>query len=292
MFASIGDDIKRTFEYGNMVNRLVIINIGVYMIFALIQAFVPTFYVNFVSYFQLPGQFSELIIKPWTLISYMFLHESLGHLVWNMISLYVFGNIMGDLLGDNRILPTYIIGGLVGAFLYIIAFNFTNGFFPNLGLYAEGASAGVLAIVFAAVATSPDYLIHLMFIGPVRIKFIGLLILFFDVIGMKALVNSGGHVMHLGGTAYGLLVVYLLRSSIDFGAFFKREKKKPIVTQVVRTRSPLTVAHRSGPSKSTNQHQPILDENDVDKILEKIKKSGYDSLTDSEKETLYNASKN
>lgn len=293
MFGSIKDDIQSTFRYGNMINKIIIVNVGVYMIFALFHAFAPTVYESVATYFRLPGDFMTMIKQPWSLITHMFFHEGLWHLVWNMVSLYVFGNILGDLIGDQKILPTYILGGLFGAFAYLIAFQFGFEYFPSLGYYALGASAAMLAVLFAAVATSPDYVISLLLIGPVRIKFIGLIILFFDIIGTRGMSNSGGHIMHLGGTVFGFLIIYLLRKGIDITSFtdFKRFNKSKHPKRNDRSRSPLVVSHRA-PSRSSNvSASKDLGEEDIDRILEKIKKFSYESLTEREKEILYNASK-
>jgi membrane associated rhomboid family serine protease len=284
MFSSIRQDISNTFKYGNMMNRLIIVNIAIYMVFALIKAFVPEFYLNFVTYFQLPGELSRLVYRPWTMITHMFLHEGLWHLIWNMLLFYTFANILGDLIGDDKILPTYILGGLFGACAYVLAFNlFGNG---TMGFVAQGASAAVLAIVFASVSTSPDYRVNLLLIGPVAIKYIGLFILFFDIIGTQGMDNSGGHYAHLGGALFGFLLLFSLRNGWDISKIFKRR------TQVGKSNkkpTTLRVAHRADKSQSdTKVGQPSS--SSIDKILDKIKSSGYNSLTVEEKEILDKAS--
>ncbi|MBK8624369.1 MAG: rhomboid family intramembrane serine protease [Saprospiraceae bacterium] len=294
MFRSIADDIKSSFDYGNMIVKLIIINIAVFVITALLSAFFPLFYAtNILPYIAIPGDLITLLYRPWTIVTHMFLHDGLWHLIGNMITLYWFGNIAGDLLGDKKILPVYILGGLMGALFYILSYQFL----PNIGVFALGASAAVLAIVFTAVATAPDYVVSLVLLGDVRIKFIGLVILFLDIIGTQSNINSGGHIAHLGGTLFGFLFVYLLRSGrdlslsfnnfIDFITFKKRERPKRKTT--------LKVAHRAEnfQQKATKTSSSKTDISiRVDEILDKIKQKGYDSLTDEEKEVLYHASKN
>lgn len=294
MFRSIVDDIKSSFDYGNMIVKLIIINIAVFVITALLSAFFPLFYAtNILPYIAIPGDLITLLYRPWTIVTHMFLHDGLWHLIGNMITLYWFGNIAGDLLGDKKILPVYILGGLMGALFYILSYQFL----PNIGVFALGASAAVLAIVFTAVATAPDYVVSLVLLGDVRIKFIGLVILFLDIIGTQSNINSGGHIAHLGGTLFGFLFVYLLRSGrdlslsfnnfIDFITFKKRERPKRKTT--------LKVAHRAEnfQQKATKTSSSKTDISiRVDEILDKIKQKGYDSLTDEEKEVLYHASKN
>jgi membrane associated rhomboid family serine protease len=294
MLRSIADDIKSSFDYGNMIVKLIIINIAVFVITALLNAFFPMFYGNHIlPYLAIPGDLLTLLYRPWTIITHMFLHGGLWHLISNMLILYWFGNIAGDLLGDRKILPVYIIGGLVGALFYVLSYQFL----PNIGPYALGASAAVLAIVFTAVATAPDYVVSLILIGDVRIKFIGLVILFLDIIGTQSNVNSGGHIAHLGGTLFGFLFVYLLRNGTDLSLYFNNFidfitfKKK----ETPRRKTTLKVAHRA----ENLQQKPVRTQQTktdisvrVDEILDKIKQKGYDSLTDEEKEVLYHASKN
>lgn len=292
MFRSIADDVKSSFDYGNMVVKLAIINVAVFMITAIMNAFFPYFYqTSVLPYLAIPGDLNVLLYRPWTLITHMFLHQGIWHLIWNMLTFYWFGNIVGDLLGDRKILPIYIFGGLTGALFYLISFQFL----PNIGIMALGASAAALAIVFAAVATSPDYIVHLIIFGPVRIKFIGLFILFFDIIGIQSTVNSGGHIAHLGGTLFGFLFLYLLRSDIDLSSYFYKiigfftfnNKKSKKSTLKVSHRAPSLIQKKQAQNKKTANinHQ-------VDDILDKIKQHGYNSLSDEEKEILFQASKN
>ncbi len=293
MLRSIADDIRSSFDYGNMVVKLIIINIAVFVVTAILGAFFPSFYsTNILPYLALPGDPMVLLYRPWTLITHMFLHDGLWHVLWNMLTFYWFGYIVGDLIGDRKILPVYIIGGLFGALAYLISFQLL----PGIGFMALGASAAIMAIVFSAVVTAPDYSMNLILFGPVRIKYIGLIILFLDIIGTRSMVNSGGHIAHLGGALFGFLFVYLLRKGIDLSDYFNRfidffsfqTRKKP------QKRSTLKVAHKA----SESQRQTIKNKNTyhvptrVDEILDKIKQTGYDSLTAEEKDVLYQASKN
>ncbi|MBL0023796.1 MAG: rhomboid family intramembrane serine protease [Saprospiraceae bacterium] len=292
MFKSIAQDISSSFDYGNMVVKLIIINVAVFVLTALTEAFFPVFYMsNILPYIALPGDFMTLIYRPWTLITHMFVHSGLWHLAWNMITLYWFGNIAGDLLGDRRILPVYILGGLMGAVFYIVSFTFLSG----IGVMALGASAAVLAVVFTAVSVAPDYVVHLILIGPVRIKYIGLIIFFIDLIGTRSGDNTGGHIAHLGGTLFGIFFVYLLRSGIDISKIFSADKSKFIKSNrsPLYTKSKLKIAHKAETILKKihpdTENKPISLK--VDEILDKIKSSGYDSLTAEEKEILYQASK-
>lgn len=305
MLRSIINDIKSSFHTGNMVTRLIIINVAVFMILALIGAFAgeqSSIYKTIFSFVAISSEPMELVFKPWTLITHMFVHEGGMHLFWNMILLYWFGIIVGDLLGDKRVFPIYLLGGIMGGMVYFISAQL----FENvLGGYAIGASAAMLAILMTAAAVAPNYNIRLILLGNVKIKYIALFALFLDVIGIKGMSNTGGHFGHLGGASFGFLFVYLLRHGTDlsipvnrwldmFSNLFTtsnrsgRKQNKP--------KSKLKVVSRSDKlnqfkNKLTNVERDLPFQERLDAILDKIKKKGYDSLDEEEKEFLFQASK-
>jgi membrane associated rhomboid family serine protease len=288
MFSSIIDDIKATFSYGNMVSKIIIVNVGVYMVFALFKAFFPEIYASSIHYFMLPSDVSELFLQPWSLVTHMFLHEGFWHLLWNMVMFYTFGNIMGDLLGDQRVLPTYLLGGLGGAIFYVLGSLLFHNY---AGSYALGASAAILSVVICAIVTAPDYMINLILIGPVRIKYVGLFLLFFDIVGAKGMVNSGGSLGHLGGSFMGFLLVYLLRNGYDltrptFGFRSRRKQTQKPSKSAVHLRVVKDSKRDRVDSTST-----LTEQDQIDNILDKINKSGYSSLSEDEKIILKNASK-
>ncbi|MBK9255328.1 MAG: rhomboid family intramembrane serine protease [Saprospiraceae bacterium] len=293
MFKSIIDDIRNSFETGSMMIRIVIINVAIYMILALMEAFVPSFASTLNHWLAIPGDPSVLLTRPWTIFSHMFVHAGFWHMAWNMILFYWFANIVGDLLGDKRVLPVYIFGGLAGALAYLLFFQISD----TAGYMAMGASAAVLALVFTAVTVAPDYNMNLLIIGNVKIKYVGLFILFFDLIGVKSGSNSGGHAAHLGGAAFGALFVYLLRQGKDLSDYFYAVLNvfKSSSSKVSKRPGHLRVEHKADntqrrPEMKQQKSRSGLQQK-VDQILEKIKNSGYDSLTDEEKEILFQASK-
>jgi len=232
----------------------------------------------------------HVLTHPWAIFTHMFLHEQfLGHLFWNMIFLYWFGRILGDLIGDHHLLPTYLLSGLFAGACYFIAGNLLN---IGIGDFALGAS-------------SPDHGVALPFIGMIRLKYI---VAFFLLIYLTALANndnSGGQIAHLAGALFGWFYIYRLRSGQDFskpvngivnslGDFFqgfgKSAPKEP-------KRKREAVFKKMNPRRASGRPNSVSDTEDfshqekLDAILEKIKKKGYDSLTDEEKDFLYNASK-
>ena len=299
MLKSIIDEIQKSFRTGNMITRLIIINLSLYFVFALVEAFTPagsTFFIRFRDFFTLPGNPLQLLFKPWTLITHMFIHSGFFHVGWNMLFLYWFGRITGDLLGDRRILPLYFAGGFAGALAYILSFQII----PGIGSQAMGASAAVMAIVVAAGAVAPDYIIRLILIGDVKLKFIVLFVILIDIIGAAGNTNSGGHIAHLGGAVLGFIFVRQLQQGVDFLHPLEKWINNIFdflagrTSSVKMPRSPLKVKYKASVGRKRTGGQGDHDlsfQEKLDHILDKIKAHGYESLTEEEKEFLFQASK-
>ncbi|MFT7588195.1 MAG: membrane associated rhomboid family serine protease [Limisphaerales bacterium] len=318
LFNSIWADVKRQFQYGNMVNKIIIANLSVWLLVLLVQ--LVMFFMGLdslqisqglnstlLSWFAMPLDFKELLYKPWTLISYMFLHVGLMHILWNMLFLYWFGNILQEFLGNRNILPIYFYGGVSGGVLALLAYTFM----PNLSAGSEGAillgaSAGVSAILIAAATLSPDYTMFLMFLGPVKIKYIAVVKILLDLIALPSFDNVGGSIAHLGGVVFGYLFITQLQSGRDWSVGFN--KAADMLTAMFESfgRKGPHVAYKNENPKSikrvkvkqgTTAKSPAAEPNgenlqeQVDAILDKINKSGYDSLSKEEKEFLFRYSK-
>lgn len=305
MFQPILDDIQRTFRSGNMVSKLIIINVAVFLFVLIVGIFLkgtsPGTYQWLFNNLAISAEGFTVLLKPWTIITHMFFHEGIWHIVWNMLLLYWFGQIVGDFIGDNRILPLYIMGGIAGISLYILT--------AKLGWLgantALGASGAVMAIISASAFISPNYEMRLFIIGNVTLKYIVAFLIVLDLVGISGTDNTGGHVAHLGGMMFGGLFVYLLRQGTDladgFNAFFamisdifSRNKGRDV------KRSPLSVSHKAKVIKQAQgkrmKGNSVSDEalpyqEQLDRILDKIKESGYDNLSGEEKEFLFQASK-
>lgn len=296
MIDSVLNDIKSTFRSGNMVSRIIVINIFIFMVIALLKAFDPNsmspdgFFQPIKNALALYSAPFKIIRQPWSIVSHMFLHVGFWHIVWNMLLLFWFGRIVGDLLGDKRILPLYLLGGLFGACVFILWDQFLPGGSDG-AVPALGASAAVMCIIWVAASTAPDYLIHLMFIGAVRLKYVALVLLFFDILRSAGNVNAGGHFAHLGGALFGILFVYLLRKGTDLTSgfdIFDRDKRQ--VSKIKKTpRKKLKVVH--SPTQEKPKAKTSNQQEELDRILDKINDKGYEKLTDEEKEFLYQASK-
>ena len=232
---------------------------------------------------------------PWTVLTHMFAHVGFFHVLFNMMVLYWFGRITGNLLGDHRMLPLYIYSGLAGALIYLITAPLVYAGGSNL----HGASAAIMGIVAAAGMTAPDYQMRLLLIGDVRLKYIVAGLLAIYVIGIANMENVGGHLAHLGGAAFGFFYVHLLRQGHDLTNGFQRllsAFKKPtrIPPPSVKRKVTMEVRHRKANRTTSTQSPPeqsyLADQDRLDSILDKIKQSGYTSLNEEEKKFLHDAS--
>lgn len=278
------EEIKQQYLNGNSaVKKLIAINVIVFLAFAIVDVLNFLFNGSFPlaslrSFFYLPASFSGFIHQPWSLITHLFIHVSFLHLLFNMMLFYWMGNILEEYLGKKRVYLSYFLGGILGGLLYMFAYNVFPAFASSIAsAKATGASAGVLAVVFAAATLLPDYEVRLVLFGFVRLKWIALAALAIDVIGISG-GNPGGHIAHLGGALTGFLYVrYLSKYSIvdKVMVWFKPKSKLKVYY------------HNTGKNDdSVKKHS----EQEVDRILDKINKSGYDSLTQKEKDILYRAS--
>lgn len=292
---SIIDEIKRTFRKGSMLTRLIYVNLGVYLTVILFKIFQFFFQIEgdnlLVGWLSLPAELGQLIFQPWSLISYMFLHQDFLHILFNMLWLFWLGKIFLEYLSGKQLLNVYLLGGLSGAALYILCYNLFPVFQDVLPYsVALGASAGVLAVVVATAVYVPDYTIYLLFLGPVKLKYIALASVLLDFVFLVD-GNIGGHLAHIGGAAFGFLYISQLKKGKDISRGFGR-----FVDSVFTLFSPkpkMKVTYKKkGETDIDYNTRKATEQKDIDKILEKIAKSGYDSLSKSEKEILFRQSKN
>lgn len=309
MFDSIWKDVKKEFSYGNMVTRIIFVNIGVFLFVYLVKLILrivhggdPSFgpaFENFSNFLSISGNLFFDLTHPWVFFTHMFLHFGFFHILWNMLFLYWFGRIVGDFIGNQRVLPLYLLGGLAGAGAYLI---FANVAYGGEG-FAYGASGAVNAIVVAAAVISPDYMIRLLFFGDVKLKFIAGIVVLFSLMGVADLNNTGGNIAHLGGALFGWFFILKLREGTDLSTGINRLLDKIVnlykgVPEMAKakTRKGPRMAYKN-PNKKQAKGNAASDAVDlshqekIDTILDKIKKTGYESLNSAEKEFLFNASK-
>jgi len=292
------EDLKKFFRDSSILPRLIIINVGIWILVQIVFVFGWAFNRSdllmeqaILDYLALPANLDTLILRPWTLFTYMFLHTSFWHILFNMLWLYWFGKIFTQYLNQRQLLTTYLVGGVAGGLLYILAFNILPVFSESLPLArALGASASVMAIVAAISIYMPNYTISLIFFGRVKIFYLALALFIIDFFMIRH-GNAGGHIAHIGGAVYGFLYVYYLRRGRDFSKLFpnfgSKGKRKLKVKRKKKASTPPPARPVTDDDYNKKRAQ---DQKKIDEILDKISRSGYDSLTKQEKELLFNSS--
>lgn len=287
---NIVGEIKNTFKEGSVLNRLIYINIGVFLLVKILGVFFylagqPYFLVEWLS---VPSGVTQLITKFWTPVTYMFLHVGFIHLLFNVLGLYWFGQLFSYHFEGSKLLSVYLLGGLSGAFLYVIAYNLFPVFESTNGLLL-GASASVFAVLVAAAFYDPDREIHLFFVGRFSLKYVAAFYVVLSIIGISAS-NPGGNIAHLGGAVWGWFYIYQLRKGKDMGAGLVKFIDK--LGEMLKPKSKLTVTHKQPPRDDYEYNrQKNAEQEEMNHILDKIAKSGYNSLSKKEKELLFKQGK-
>lgn len=285
------------------MNQIIIVNVVVFLVFAILNVFFTfageglTFDV-ISTYLMLPAHPSNFLSQPWTIITYFFFHKGFFHILWNMLYMYWFGRIISEYLGQNKLLGLYVWGGIGGGLLYMLVYNLMPYFENQVGgSFLLGASGGVVAIVVGAATFQPNFAIHLLFLGAVRLKYIAAFTVLLSFIQSTGS-NAGGEIAHLGGALVGYLSIKQLQNGNDWS--------RPVVSVITWVKSlfkpqpKIKVSYKSTQSKKSNSStkterkaagQAKNDQAEIDAILDKISEKGYDALSKEEKQRLFNASK-
>ena len=265
------------FKNANILYKLIYLNVGIFLFYNILSVISSLFILDVGPSLEkliLPSNTSTLIKQPWSIISYMFFHKTFIHLLFNMIWLHFAGKLFLDYFNEKQFFSTYILGGICGGILFILSFNYLPAFeIANQNAKAMGASASVLAIMFAISTHIPNYRIQIPFIGMIKIKYLALSLIILDVISIPK-GNAGGHIAHIGGALFGYIYAKQLNKGIDISKN---------LYQLINIVSLKNIFKKQNKTKK-NQTK-------IDTILEKISKSGYSSLNKQEKEILFNASK-
>ena len=289
---SIFNNFKQEFQQGTILNKLIYINVGLFLLFSILEVFSFMFQFSvtpLLSKLYLPANNSILITQPWTFITYMFLHSGFLHLLFNMVWLHFGGKIFLQYLQPKQLLSTYILGGISGGLLFILAFNYAPALQGlTLDARALGASASVLAIMVAIATYSPNYSVHLPFIGIVKLKQIAIVCVVLDILSIPN-GNAGGHIAHLGGAIFGYFYIKQLKKGRDYSKGFSNFIDRLLNT--FKPKSKLKTVHKRSKTDYEFNSEKTAKQKEIDKILEKIAKSGYESLSKEEKATLFSASK-
>ncbi len=290
---SFGGSMKGLFKQNPVLKWLLIVNVGIWIMVAFANLFLWLYKSPganlLVKWLSVPADWTELIRKPWTVVTYMFLHERFWHLFFNVWMLWFGGMIFTRFLSQNQLALTYGLGGLVGALFFVLAYNLFPVFeTAKYTAVAMGASASVLAILVAAATYKPDYGLNLLLFGQLKFKWLAIAFVVIDLLSISA-ENPGGHIAHLGGALFGFVYGFILRKSLGKPTESKRKQRKPKMEY-----TPYEEIHDEPQAPRSDEEynrQKAEKERDVDAILDKIAKDGYASLTPEEKEFLFKNSR-
>jgi len=301
---SITQDIRAAFQQrDNALTKLLLINGAVFAVLIILKAifFVSQangVYALIMRQLELSANPSVLMRHPWTVLTYAFIHADFFHILFNMLNLYWFGQVIREYLGNRRLVSLYILGALAGATCFWLSFNSLPVFQPlaEAGQTVVGASAAVTAIIVAAATLLPDYTFMVILLGPVKIKWIALVVVLVSVAGISG-GNAGGQLAHLGGALLGFVFIKQMQAGRDMG--------RPVqaigrwLTRLTTRRPAMEVSYRTGGSGARGGSALAAPKakvatgtapEEVDLILDKISRSGYESLSKDEKQKLFRAS--
>lgn len=294
-------DLKENFKRGNVYIQLIYINAGVFIVTTLFTVLLTLFNrsgENILLYGEFPASLQNFLNQPWSLFTYMFMHAGVMHILFNMLWLFWFGQLFLSFFSAKHLRGLYVLGGICGAILYMVSFNLFP-FFSDVvnSSFLLGASASVLAIVVATAYRQPEYQVRLLLFGTIRLKYIALVMILSDLLFITS-ENAGGHIAHLGGALAGLWFAASLSKGHDVTAWINKILDWFIALfsgkAFKQTRKPKMSVHYNKDKRSTDYDynaQKKAQNDEVDRILDKLKKSGYESLTTEEKKSLFDASK-
>ena len=289
---SIADDLRMQLRMGDVTIRLIFINIVLFAIphifFGVLHLF--RIHIDFMSYVSLSSDPAQLLWKPWSLISYAFFHAGIMHILFNMLMLNFAGRIFLTFFTQKQLLGLYLASALFAGTVFIVCYMVLP-MLSKLVVPMVGASGAVMAILFATMTYSPHMPIRLFLFGTVKLWHIVIVLLLIDLIQLS-LENTGGHLAHLGGAFFGYIFVKQIQNGRDIVTWIAsgleritgRGKKKPPFSKVHKNYSRKPETSSKIVTKDKTQQQ-------VDEILDKISRSGYDSLSKEEKDFLFRAGK-
>ena len=309
--AGFYSDINRRFNAGNISAKFIYINVGVFILIRLVIIFFHLFLreATFLQYLEMPSNPVFFLYRPWTIITYMFVHLDFLHILFNMLWLYWFGKIFLQFFTGRQLGGLYMLGGIAGGALFLITYNI----FPYLKQlstmsYLVGASASVMAIVFAVSFYRKDYKINLLLIGQIKLIYLAIGVLLIDILAITS-ENAGGHIAHIGGALLGILFAAQYQRGKDITGFINRLidwfvnlfSRKPVFKTYRTEKRSQKKSEAEKRFSQSQEHRPETDDeylrrkNEenrmVDAILDKLKRSGYESLSADEKKKLFEASR-
>jgi membrane associated rhomboid family serine protease len=291
---SIIDEIKENFSKGTTLHKLIYLNLGLFLAvqivrIALLLSNSIELYDEFLRFLAIPSNLEALGRRPWTFITYMFLHEGFIHILFNLLWLFWFGTVFIQELGMKKLLSTYLLGGFMGGIFFVLFYNLFPVFAEvRQNAVALGASASVMAVVVAVAVYRPDRKMQLVLIGPVKIGYLALgMFIISSLVDFS--VNTGGKISHIGGALTGFLFAYYYRQGKDISRGFDSFMDR-VATWFKPGKHRMKVTHKRPVDDLEYNTQKNVEQKEVDSILDKISKGGYESLSAREKELLFKMS--
>ncbi|HRK52449.1 MAG TPA: rhomboid family intramembrane serine protease [Cyclobacteriaceae bacterium] len=297
------DEFKSVFQKPNNAHvQLIVINVAIFLVMGAIYVFSTVggadwVYAFISKQFTIPPKFGDFLLRPWTIITYAFAHSlpDIFHILFNMLVFYWFGRLFIEYLGNDKLIALYVLGAITGGVVYLMVYNLVPYFMERsdfLGMV--GASAAVFAIVTGAAVLQPNYTFFLLFLGPIRIKYIAAFYIIMSFLGSVG-TNAGGNIAHLGGALIGFIYIKQLQVGVDWGGWvtstldwikslFEPRPKVKVTYRKNEPKQKTRTSSKSMPGTKASQEE-------IDAILDKISERGYESLSADEKEKLFNASK-
>jgi membrane associated rhomboid family serine protease len=304
MMDSVFEEVKNAWNKpNNGLAQLIIINVTVFVVLGILAvissiAGVDGIFAFAYRQFTIPAPFGEFIFRPWTIITYAFAHSflNLWHIIMNMLVLYWFGRVFVDFFGSQKLINLYILGAIAGGVTYLLAYNLIPFYADRMNMFSGmvGASAAVFAISVATATYFPDHKFFMLFFGPVKIKYLVGIYIFISFLGSVGS-NAGGNLAHLGGALMGYIYARQMMKGSEMGIWVFRTME--FIQSFFVHKPKIKVSHRqpkstaSAKASSATKPKSDFNQDEIDKILDKISERGYDSLTKEEKEKLFNASK-
>ena len=275
----------------NSAEKLILINVVCFVLPMLIKTVLFLFNIsstNFINWFELSASWIDLSTKPWSIITYSFLHSGFFHLFWNMYLLFFSSKLFLNLFPSNTFFNVYFLGVVVGGITFILSYTFFPAF-QNSSPVMIGASAGVMAVFIFMSTYSPDLEIRLILFN-VKLRYLGIAFLLLDIVQIPY-GNAGGHLAHLGGAILGFYYVKQLKNGKDIGKPFKNFIDK--IINIFRRKPKMRTVYKREKSQKIKKKVSDAGEKQkrIDRILDKISISGYESLTQAEKDFLFKVGK-
>ncbi len=285
-------NLKNRFRSGSILVKLLYINIGLFLIIRLGSILLQLFNIDGIfvfQYLQMPSSPELLLYRPWTLVTYMFTHFGFLHLLFNMLWLYWFGGLFLNFFNERQLGGLYVLGGIAGGLLFLLFYNIFPFFHPASSIsFLMGASASVMAIVFAVSFYRKNLEINLLLIGRIKLIYLAVFTFLIDLLAITS-ENAGGHIAHIGGALFGILFALQITRGKDITSFMNSILDR--IANIGKRKPKMKVTYHKRENDYEYNSRKQAENAEVDAILDKLKRSGYESLSSTEKKKLFDASK-